>query len=315
MLETLLRHRLLDDYQTLDIKYYINQRKKDFPHLNEDFDVLKPYKTMITLCIDYPHQPEKFKGKGYGLVSRYSYGIDYHLVFESLFKDLIKRFEDHDIKAKGYADTGPVDERYAAYLSGLGYLGKNQFLIHPKHGTYVYLGVLLIDEELTKENYLEDTCGDCHLCIDACPTDALDNGFNKRLCTSYVTQAKEVLDMKDFKPLKTMIFGCDICQKVCPKNIGRIFHDRPEFKADEASQLDLINLLETSNKKIEQKYHQYAFSFRGGLVLKRNAIALLYNQRVDSALPLCKKVYENYKHVTWFEESVKALLKSWEERL
>lgn len=314
MIDTLLKHRLLDDYQTVSVKEYIDQRKKEFPHLDEDFTLLTPYKTMITLCIAYPHQPEKFKGKGYGLVSRYSYGLDYHLVYQSLFNDLIKRFDSYGIKAKGYADTGPIDERYAAYLSGLGYLGKNQFLIHPQHGTYVYLGVLLIDEEFAKENYLEDSCGDCRLCIDACPTGALDHGFDKRLCTSYVTQAKEVLNINDFKPLKTMLFGCDICQKVCPKNIGRAFNERPEFKADDASQLNLIDLLETSNKKIEQKYRQYAFSFRGGLVLKRNAIALLYNQRVDSALPLCKKVYQDYKHVPWFEESIKVLINSWEER-
>ena len=312
MIEMLVNHPLIDDFQTLSVTQYIKAREKNFPHLKEDFSFLNAYKTMLVLSISYPKETVKFKGKGYGLVSRYSYGKDYHLVYQSLFETLIKAFEKQKIKAIGYADTGPIDERYAAYLSGLGYLGKNQFLIHPQHGTYHYLGILLVDKLFHKESYPYDSCGSCNRCVEACPTNALDGGFHKERCTSYTTQAKVELTHDDIKPIKTMIFGCDICQKVCPKNTGIQAKHHPEFAPDSASQLNLIELLKMSNKAIQNRYRHYAFSFRGGLILKRNAIILLANQHVHSSYDLCKQVYQQYHHVPWFEKTIRKVLKDWE---
>ena len=314
VLEELLNHRLIDDYQAVSVAEYIKRRKENFSYLNEKFDYLKTYKTIIVLALSYPHESVRYKGKGFGLVSRYSYGKDYHRVYASLFSELVPRFSKAGINAIGYADIGPIDERYAGFLSGLGYLGKNQFLIHPWYGTYHYLGILLIDQSITKDSYPKDACGDCEKCVIACPTGALNEGFNKELCTSYVTQAKVALDERDLLPMKTMLFGCDICQKVCPKNLHRTVIERPEFLADEASQLDLIELLSLSNKQIEKRYRDYAFSFRGGLILKRNAIILLYNQNCHDQIDLCKRVYTEYQHVPWFKDTIGPLLKSWEEK-
>ena len=308
MQEIILNHPYIDDLKAVDVKTYITERKKHFPNLEEDFSSLKDYKTILVLAMGYPHQPVKWKGKGYGLVSRYSYGSDYHLVFKNVFEVLEKPLNELNINHQGYADINVIDERFAGYLAGLGYLGKNQFLIHPRLGTYFYLGVLLVDQAVHTDAYAYDSCGSCTKCIEACPTGALDNGFDKRKCSSFVTQMKAPLQDVDIKPLKTMVFGCDICQNVCPKNIGIDTIERPVFTADENSQLDLKALLKMSNKAIAKKYRDYAFSFRGSLVLKRNAFALLYNQQLTEALPLMKQVYENYKHVAWFSETAKKLI-------
>lgn len=313
MIKTLLNHPLIDDYKALKVEDYIMNRRLNYPNKEEDFSQIMPYKTMIMLAISYPKDQVKFKGKGYGLLARYTYGKDYHKVYYELFKELEPKFEVLGIKAKGYADVSPIDERYAAELAGLGYMGKNQLLIHPKYGTYLYLGALFIDQDFTTHPHLEDSCGDCRLCIDACPPGALsENGYTEEKCTSFITQMKIPLTKADRKPMRVMMFGCDICQRVCPKNKAIQSVKRDVFEPDLASQLDLKELLTLSNKDIMRRYQNYAFTFRGGLILKRNAIVLLANQRQKDALPLIKKVYEAYKHVPWFEETTKIIIEEME---
>ena len=314
MIELMMNHPYIDDLKAVSVERYIDARKQSFPNLDEDFSALKNYQTMIVMTMAYPKKLETWLGKGYGLVSRYSYGMDYHLVFKTVFEALKSNLDQQGIKHQAYADISPIDERFAAYLAGLGFLGKNQFLIHPKHGTYHYLGVMLVDQAVETMPYAYDRCGACTACIDACPTGALDDGFDKRICSSFVTQMKEPLTKEDIAPLKTMVFGCDICQQVCPKNKATALIERTVFNADENSQLDLIALLKMSNKAITRKYRNYAFAFRGGLVLKRNAMALLYNQNVFKALPLMRDVYKQYQHVSWFSETAKKLIEEMEQK-
>ncbi|MFP4286967.1 MAG: epoxyqueuosine reductase [Candidatus Izemoplasmataceae bacterium] len=314
MIETLLEHPLIDDFKALKVHDYIAMRKKHYPDKNEDFSQIESFQTIIMLSLSYPKEQVKFKGKGHGLLARYTYGKDYHKVFYELFDTLEKQFSSFGIKAKGYADVSPLDERFAAFLAGLGYIGKNQLLIHPNYGTYHFLGALLIDKAFNTVPYVEDSCGDCTLCIEACPPGALSTeGYNERLCTSYVTQMKIALNQDDRKPMKVMMFGCDICQRVCPKNKAITFTSRDLFLPDEASQLNLSELLTLSNKEIMRRYQNYAFTFRGGLVLKRNAIILLANQRQYDQLPLIKTVYEQYKHVPWFQETTQQIIEEMEK--
>jgi epoxyqueuosine reductase len=313
MINTLLNHPLIDDYKALKVKDYIAMRLKTYPDKKEDFSLIEPFETIIVLSISYPKDQVKFKGKGHGILARYTYGKDYHQVYYDLFRTLESRFEKEGIKAKGYADVSPLDERFAAFLAGLGYMGKNQLLIHKKFGTYHFLGALLINESFETTKNVMDSCGDCRLCIKACPPGALsDEGYNERLCTSYVTQMKIPLTKEDRKPMRVMLFGCDICQRVCPKNKAIETVRRDVFEPDEASQLHLKTLLTLSNKAIMRKYQNYAYTFRGGLILKRNAIVLLANQRQYDALPLIKTVYEDYKHVPWFKVTTEEIIKEME---
>ncbi len=310
MIDTVLNHPLIDDVKALDVPVYLATN----PHLTDaERDALKGYQTMLVLSISYPHDTVPWLGKGFGLVSRYAYGTDYHRVFRDVFSDLERTFTRRGVRAKGYADISPFNERLAGTLAGLGTRGKNQFLIHPRFGTYHYLGILLVDTPITTVPYATDGCGDCTRCIEACPTDALDNGFDQRACSAYVTQLKSSFNDADLAPLKTMVFGCDVCQRVCPKNTGRIFVDRPHFMADANAQLNLENLLAMSNKAIDKAYNTYAFAWRGGLVLKRNAMALLLNQGMTSSLPLMRDVASRYTHVPWFNVDATRIINRLEE--
>jgi len=314
MLKALIT-KYFDDYKTLKVKDYINARKKLYPDLEEDLTFLKGYETIVVVALSYPKEYPPYKGKGYGMISRYAHGLDYHKVFHERF-DKIKEELGSDVLIHGNADTNPIEERFAAFLSGLGYLGHNQFLIHPKYGTQLFLGTILIKDNLKTTPYELDDCGTCTKCMDACPPGALIDGkFIESRCLSYKTQAKQAYTVQELKPFKSFVWGCDICQIVCPKNKNILVEKHPEFESDEASQLHLESLLALSNKKFMKQYKDYAFNFRGGLVLKRNAIALLFNQNQMHTLPLIKTVYDQYKHVDWFEQTVQPIIKEMENKL
>ena len=314
MIKTILENRV-DDFRTVSVCDYIDARRKHFPHLNEDFSFLDGFDTLIVMSLSFPKGRPPYKGKGFGMISRYAHGRDYHLVYKEKLKTIVSELEAQGVKARGTSDINPVDERFAGYLSGLGYIGHNQFLIHPDFGTHHYLATLLIDRTLSVSPHPYDTCGDCTECIDACPTDALSvDGFIRERCLSHKTQEKEAYDIPTLKDFKTFVFGCDICQDVCPKNEGIRPVDREVFESDEAAQLHLRGVLEMSNKAFMRAYGEYAFAWRGALVIKRNAIALLFNQGLHDERPLIRSTYETYKHVPWFEKTVRPIIERMEKR-
>jgi len=312
-MEALLRE-YFDDYRIIDTQKYIEHRKTHFAHKNEDFSYLDNYQTLAMVCISYDSQQVKLGGKGYGIVARYAYGEDYHQTFRKRFELLKEDALKNGYHIEGKADISPIDERQLGLISGLGFMGFNDLLIHPEFGTYMMLGTVFIEEKI-QERIIEimDDCGECRLCIDACPGDALSvNGYIEEKCLSYKNQMKLPFDLETIKPFKAMIFGCDICQRVCPKNkIIRPKHNE-SFQPNGKERIDLREILTLSNREIMRKYKDSAFSFRGGLLLKRNAIMLIYNQKLYDAIPLIKTTYETYKHVPWFEQTVALILKDME---
>lgn len=264
---------------------------------------LDKYKTIITLGISYPTKEDEFKGKGYGILSRYSYNLDYHIVFKAILESITKELINEGIQSYGSVDISDIDERYASYLAKMGFLGKNQFLINKKYGSYLYLATILIDKEITKNDSLLDDCGTCTICIEACPSNALDYGFNSELCISSITQSKSEFSDSEIGYLKTMIYGCDICQKVCPKNKGINFKLHPEFEPSGIENINLVKLLEMSNKEYDEIYGNNASSWRGPLVIKRNALCLLGNQGIVSAIPVIKKSMNKYSNVLWYNKT------------
>ncbi len=292
--------RYVDDYKFVTVSEYIETRssllKEDF---YSDYTKLSEYKTIITLCISYPSTsltPEK----GYGLVSRYSYGTDYHIEFEKRLTKIKKELDQLSINSTYSVDTGFIDERWASYISHLGFLGKNQYLIHPKYGGYIYLATILIDHEIEKEFSLQDACGTCTKCIEACPTNALDNGFDSALCLSTITQSKHELTDIEISHFKSMIYGCDICQKVCPKNQGINYTHNTMFEPTGIEKIDLIDILKMTNKEYKDIYKNNASSWKGPLIIKRNALCLLKNQEITESIPVIKQTLEKYKEVSWY---------------
>lgn len=160
-----------------------------------------------------------------GWVAAYGSLPDYHKTLKRLFHVLTKSIQDltnHDVKSKLFVDSGPVMEKDFAMLAGLGWIGKNSLLLTPEFGSYCLIGCLFTDLKLTSdEPFDQDICADCAACISACPTGCinLDRTIDASRCISYVTVETQADFPEDFsKKINGWVFGCDICQMVCPMN-------------------------------------------------------------------------------------------------
>jgi epoxyqueuosine reductase len=161
-----------------------------------------------------------------GPVARYARGDDYHDVMEAKLRELHARLErdtGRPIAGKPYVDTGPLLERDLARRAGLGWFGKNTNLLNPRLGSFFFLGALVLDVELVPDApFQEDRCGSCTRCIDACPTDALvaPRRLDATKCISYLTiELREEIPVALREQIGELVYGCDICQDVCPWNV------------------------------------------------------------------------------------------------
>lgn len=189
----------------------------------EDAHKLLPdVKSAIVLIKNYKNTQER-RLKGDLKIARYAVGKDYHLVIKERLgqlKNFIRR-ENPSIECYEGVDSRPIAERALALKAGVGFRGKNSMIIKPGLGSYFFIGVLLTTEAFEPDNILNWNCGQCRLCLDACPTGALTNAYelNATKCISYMTiEQKNALTNKELKSTQGWIFGCDICQEVCPYN-------------------------------------------------------------------------------------------------
>lgn len=177
-------------------------------------------KTVIVACFPYLLKEENYKNIN---ISKYAVVEDYHNValnrLNSAITKLRELYPDHEFAA--FADNSPVPEVKAACLAGLGVRGKNTLLISEKYGSYVFIGEIVTSLELDCDTAIETPCIECGKCIEACPSGALSkSGFDRAACLSEITQKKGVLSEKEETLMKDCgcIWGCDICQDVCPMN-------------------------------------------------------------------------------------------------
>lgn len=191
-------------------------------------------KSVISLAYNYFHE-EKPLDVNTPKISMYAYGKDYHKVVRKKLEKLLSEIKQHfgDVAARVFVDSAPVLERDWAKRSGLGWVGKNTLLINPKKGSYFFLCEIILDLELQYDAPISDYCGTCTRCIDACPTDAISpNGYllDGSKCISYLTiELKNEIPVEFQNKMDNWIFGCDICQQVCPWNRFSAEHDEPEF--------------------------------------------------------------------------------------
>jgi epoxyqueuosine reductase len=177
--------------------------------------------TVISLLLNY--FPAEEQRKDAPQVSRYAYGRDYHDVIKEKLKALLHFIRENigEVAGRAFVDSAPVLDRAWAKKSGLGWIGKNGNLIHPKHGSYYFIAELIVDLPLVEDGPMRDYCGSCTRCIDACPTQAIikPKVVDGSKCISYFTiELKEAIPQSYKHQFENRFFGCDICQEVCPWN-------------------------------------------------------------------------------------------------
>jgi epoxyqueuosine reductase len=226
-----------------------------------------------------------------GRVSRYAWGADYHDVMMEMLSQLADRIAAQvgaPVAHRAYVDFGPLMERELAQRAGLGWFGKNTNLIHPALGSYVFLGELLLGLELEPDTpFAGDRCGSCTACLDACPTGALvaPRVLDARRCISYLTiEHREAIPESLRPPMGDWVFGCDVCQEVCPWN-RRFARPEEPFVLDPArSTLDLIELLALDEHAFRARFQDTPLwrPRRAGLL--RNAVVVLGNLGAPAAI-------------------------------
>jgi epoxyqueuosine reductase len=191
-------------------------------------------KTVISLLLNY--YPEKKQSPESPKISKYAYGEDYHAVIKDKLKELYGFLRENigEINGRAFVDSAPVMDKVWAKKAGLGWIGKNSNLIHPKEGSFFFIAELIIDLEIEPDGPIKDYCGTCTKCIDSCPTDAIVQPYvvDGSKCISYLTiELKDELLPNEFKgKMDNWMFGCDICQDVCPWNRFSKITNEARFK-------------------------------------------------------------------------------------
>lgn len=216
-------------------------------------------------------------------ISMYCRGYDYHIVakkiMESISEKIVNEFSNleknpMDIKTEIFVDNGPLVDRHLAYISGIGFWGLNGSIITEKYGSYVFIGYIVTNLDIEKDEPLEKTCLKCKRCIKNCPGNALLENYsmNAKKCLSYITQKKGILTENEIDIIKKSgsIFGCDVCQNVCPHNKDIEVTNIEELKNNLINKLTLSELENISNREFKRRYCDRAFSWRGKGILVRN---------------------------------------------
>lgn len=194
-------------------------------------------KSVVSLLLNY-YTNEVQLETGVPKISKYAFGDDYHTVIKDKLKELFHFIQQEigEVAGRIFVDSAPVMDKAWAKRSGLGWIGKNTNLIHPKHGSFFFIAEMIIDLDLESDGPIKDYCGTCTKCIDACPTDAIVQPYvvDGSKCISYLTiELKDAILPEEFKgKMDNWMFGCDVCQDVCPWNRFSVQHNENRFNAN-----------------------------------------------------------------------------------
>jgi epoxyqueuosine reductase len=217
------------------------------------------------------------------IISKYGYGRDYHEVMKTRTSFLVKYLiEEHSpAMAKAFVDSGPVLEKAWAQRCGLGWRGKNTLLINPSQGSFHFIATILTDLLIEPDLPEKDHCGNCHLCLDACPTGALEAPYTltPSKCISYLTiKEKNGISRELLDKFHDRIYGCDICQDVCPFNRFAVPHSTPEFFLPESlKKMRKSDWLKLSREEFELLFRDSAVKRTGYDKLMKNIFSLRVN--------------------------------------
>ena len=231
-----------------------------------------------------------------GRVARYAWARDYHRALKRRMQELVRRLEsmaDGPVAARWYVDDGPMLDRAAARRAGLGWFGKNGNILSPGWGSWTFLGQLITDLPLEPDAPLAKTCGACVRCIDACPTGAIVAPYvvDNARCISYLTIEHRGPIPRELRPLMgDWVFGCDLCQEVCPVNRQARPSTQPVAAAPAVSgNLDLPELLSLSEAEFRAKFAGTSLRRAKWEGMLRNACVALGNRRNPAAVPVLRR--------------------------
>ena len=247
-------------------KYLKNNLHGKMSYMENHFDkrldprlLVDDAKTVISFLINY--FPEKKQNKNSPKIAKYAYGQDYHLVIRQKLNELLEfiNVEIGEVSGRGFVDSAPILDKAWAKKSGLGWVGKNGNLIHKKSGSFFFIAELILDLELPSDGPVTDHCGTCTACIDECPTEAIIEPMvvDGSKCISYFTiELKGAIPKSAQGKFDNWMFGCDICQDVCPWNRHSKPHNEPLFNPHP----DLLSMTQKDWDEINQETFSKLFS-------------------------------------------------------
>lgn len=222
------------------LEQWLNEnRNGEMSYMENHFDkrlnpslLVPDAKSVVSLLLNY--YPNEFQREDSYKVSKYAYGRDYHFVIKDKLKSLLHFINEEigEVDGRAFVDSAPVLDKAWAAKSGLGWIGKNSNLLSKKVGSFFFIAELIIDLELEYDTPVTDHCGSCTACIDACPTDAIYEPYkvDGSKCISYYTiELKDSVPESEKGKFENWMFGCDICQDVCPWNRFSKPHSEPLF--------------------------------------------------------------------------------------
>jgi epoxyqueuosine reductase len=262
-------------------------------------------RTVVSAALCY-YAPEPPLAPGHGRLARYTWSDGYAVLRERL--DTVGRALGGDYRV--LVDANQHVDREAAARAGVGFYGKNTMLITRRHGSWVVLGTLVTTAELEPSPPLDADCGACRLCIDACPTNALDEpgALDATRCLSWSTQAPEPIPLEHREPLGAQVYGCDICQDVCPWNRG-VEKRRGDRPADANAHVDLVEWLESDGGALVSGYERLYVPRNDPRWLRRNALVALGNVGSREHLPVLDRFADGddellAEHARWARERI-----------
>ncbi|WP_313799054.1 tRNA epoxyqueuosine(34) reductase QueG [Cytobacillus sp.] len=285
-----LRNRLI---RQQELQYQSGFEEKDIEKRVNPALLMDSPRSIIAIALAYPSKMNERvtskKGERRGIFSRASWGEDYHLIL----RDRLKKLEAYimervpEAKCKSMVDTGELVDRAVAERAGIGWSGKNCSIITPEFGSYVYLGEMITTIPFEPDQPIEDQCGTCNKCLEACPTGALVQGgqINAQKCIAFLTQTKGFIEEQYREKIGNRVYGCDSCQTACPENKGKNFHFHEEMEPDPEIVKPLLKpMLQLSNREFKEKFGLLAGSWRGKKPIQRNAIIALAHFKDESAV-------------------------------
>lgn len=285
-----LKERLITQEK---LNYQSGFEKGTVEERTEPRHLLPGAQSIIAIALAYPTKmkdaPKSSPGNRRGIFSRSSWGTDYHVVLEDKLKKLAAFIAEKvdGFQYKIMVDTGELSDRAVAERAGIGFSGKNCSIITEEYGSFVYLGEMITNIPFQPDKPVELSCGDCRICLDACPTGALVQGgqLDAKRCLSYLSQTKVNLPEPFKEKLGTRLYGCDTCQLVCPYNKHVDFHLHPEFEPEpEVAKPLLIPMLQKSNREFREMFGHVSGFWRGKNPLQRNAIIALAHYKDETAV-------------------------------